>query len=540
MVEVKVHASQVEMIGLDDLKPYERNARTHPQSQIDMLARIIADSGFTSPVLIDDENGIVAGHGRALAARQLGMAEVPCVRLSGLTPDQVRAIRISDNQVGLLSGFDTEILRLELDDLKTSGFDLSFTGFSAPELAGFGVEGYHIAETVVVPKVKLADRFGIVPFSVLNAREGWWQGRKRAWLSLGIRSEVGRGENLLKMSETVLEPDPEKRAAKKITAGQGWGEGGPARRDGGGLAEGSRQTASLKNGLTHGTTIHPYDGTEGGDASAAGTSIFDPVLCELAYRWFSPPTGKVLDPFAGGSVRGIVAARLKRSYTGIDLRPEQIEANKAQAKAILRSGDPKPTWIEGDAKDTAKLVKAEAFDFLFSCPPYMWLEVYSEDPRDLSTMDAQGFEEAYFGIIAAAVAKLAPDRFACFVVGDVRDKRGAYMDFPGMTIDAFEAAGLRLYNDAILVTAAGSLPMRAARAFEKSRKLGTTHQRVLVFVKGDPVKATEAVGKVEFGEVEGAELETLAPAPRKARGEAPGTDETKYGERLTSLGGEVL
>jgi hypothetical protein len=224
----------------------------------------------------------------------------------------------------------------------------------------------------------------------------------------------------------------------------------------------------------------------------------------LAYRWFCPPGGMVLDPFAGGSVRGIVATQLGRGYTGIDLRPEQVAANEAQAAAIC--GDIRPRWIVGDSVGIATLAGDVSADFVFSCPPYADLEVYSDDPRDLSTMDYAGFVAAYRTIIGGACALLKEDRFACFVVGDVRDKRGFYRNFPGHTIEAFEAAGLRLYNDAILVTAAGSLPIRAGKQFTATRKLGNTHQRVLVFCKGDPRKTTQAVGEVEFGELPQAEL----------------------------------
>lgn len=272
---------------------------------------------------------------------------------------------------------------------------------------------------------------------------------------------------------------------------------GGARSNGAGL-----QSNDLRGGKTHRVTTDPYR-DPGGEAPPAqsGTSIFDPVVCELAYRWFCPPGGAVLDPFAGGSVRGIVAAKLGRRYTGIDLRSEQIDANRIQAEAIC--DDPMPRWIVGDSRDLAGLVGDLAADFVFSCPPYADLEVYSDDPADLSTMDYPDFLEAYFEIIAGAAATLKPDRFACFVVGDVRDAAGCFRNFPGATIDAFEAAGLRLYNDAILVTAAGSLPIRAGKQFTASRKLGSTHQRILVFVKGDPRKATEAIGPVEFGDVEG-------------------------------------
>jgi hypothetical protein len=215
---------------------------------------------------------------------------------------------------------------------------------------------------------------------------------------------------------------------------------------------------------------------------ATGTSIFDPVLCEMAYRWFCAPSGVVLDPFAGGSVRGIVASKLGRQYIGIDLRPEQITANREQASAIC--GDQQPVWIEGDSINIAALAEGIAADLLFSCPPY------------------GAFRDKYRAIIAACVGMLKPDRFACFVVGDIRDRKGFYRRFVSDTEQAFEDAGARLYNEAILVTAVGSLPIRVGKQFESGRKLGKTHQNVLVFCKGDPKKATEAVGPVEFGAID--------------------------------------
>jgi DNA modification methylase len=232
---------------------------------------------------------------------------------------------------------------------------------------------------------------------------------------------------------------------------------------------------------------------------ASGTSIFDPVLCELAYTWFCPPDGAVLDPFAGGSVRGIVAAVLGRKYTGIDLRPEQIEANEVQAAAI--TPDNMPRWIVGDSREA---MPDEQFDLVFSCPPYADLEVYSDDPRDISTMAYPEFVAAYRDIVAGAVRRLRDNRFACFVVGDVRDKKGMYYNFVSDTIGAFQDAGAKLYNEAILVTAVGSLPIRVGKQFESGRKLGKTHQNVLVFVKGDPRKATQACGPVEIGNLQGA------------------------------------
>lgn len=228
--------------------------------------------------------------------------------------------------------------------------------------------------------------------------------------------------------------------------------------------------------------------------SASGTSIFDPVLCELAYRWFCPPGGSILDPFAGGSVRGIVASKLGHPYTGIDLSARQLAANRQQAATICADGI-QPDWIHGDSTRLDELIQPGAmFDMVFSCPPYGSLEVYSNDAADLSTMGYAQFRQAYNRIIAAAVERLKPNRFAAFVVGDFRDSSGFYQNFPGHTADAFIAAGAGLYNEAILVTAIGSLPVRTQKMFEASRKLGKTHQNLLIFCKGDPKRAAAAIG----------------------------------------------
>lgn len=234
-----------------------------------------------------------------------------------------------------------------------------------------------------------------------------------------------------------------------------------------------------------------------------GTSIFDPVLCEMVYRWFSPPDGVVLDPFAGGSVRGIVASKLNRSYYGIDLCSGQIAANRAQAEEICAGARHMPNWTVGDSKNAKSLLgKGFEADFVFSCPPYADLEVYSTDPRDLSNMPYEAFAEAYAEIIFEACSLLKPDRFACFVIGDARGPDGCYYGLPWDTVAAFRRAGLKLYNEAVLVTAVGSLPLRVGKQFEGSRKLGRTHQNVLVFIKGDPKAATRAIGPVEFGEAD--------------------------------------
>jgi DNA modification methylase len=314
-------------------------------------------------------------------------------------------------------------------------------------LSGRGLWGQPLPRPTTGP---LAEKFLVPPFTVLSARDGLWQDRKRSWLSIGIKGEVGRGDD-----------------AKAFNIGMA-GEKGE-------------------------------DGTWGKeDDYGSGTSIFDPVLCELAYRWFSPEGGVVVDPFAGGSVRGIVAEKLGRKYWGCDLNEKQIAANFEQAAEIC-PGTYDITWIVGDA--LVELETAPQADLIFSCPPYGDLERYSDDKRDLSTMSYPVFIQTLQRIVHKAASRLRNNRFAIFVVGDFRDKKnGLYNNFVSDTIYAFKAAGMGLYNEVILVTAIGSLAMRTERAFSASRKLGKAHQNVLMFVKGDGKKAASACGDIEIGD----------------------------------------
>lgn len=331
-------------------------------------------------------------------------------------------------------------------------------GFFGEEPAG--IQGSILAQSYVVP-----------PFSVYDSKGGTWRSRKRAWLKLGIQSELGRAGASARTggshrpacdySKSGDRGDgigkamgrPKKTLMRSCTCAQGWVQRGPD----------------------------------------AGGSIFDPVLCEALYKQFCPPGGTILDPFAGGSVRGIVASLLGYSYVGIELRRDQLEANVVQANEICI--DKKPQWVEGDAKDIEELYDGRA-DFIFSCPPYADLERYSNDPRDLSTLPYTEFLRSYGQIIKATAKHLRQNRFACFVVANIRNsKTGAVRNLVGDTIEAFERAGLVFWNDAIFLTAIGSLPVRTSHVFPSQRKLGKTHQNVLVFCNGDARKASEAIGK---------------------------------------------
>lgn len=136
---------QIEWHDPARLQPYKYNARTHSPEQIAEICRSIREFGWTTPVLIDGADGIIAGHGRVLAAMAMGIHTVPCIRLSHMDSDQKRAYVIADNQLALKAGWDMELLRLELSDLREVGFDLTLTGFDDLEaediLKGLGEGG---------------------------------------------------------------------------------------------------------------------------------------------------------------------------------------------------------------------------------------------------------------------------------------------------------------------------------------------------------------------------------------------------------------
>ena len=315
----------------------------------------------------------------------------------------------------------------------------------------------------------LTDRFLVPPFSVFDTKQGYWQERKHDWLNLGIKSEVGRGDNLTFNLGCFNYEDEKERQQDKSKFGKCLPE---------------------SIGDKYGRKVQ-------------ATSIFDPVLCEIVYRWFSLEGWRIIDPFAGGSVRGIVASYLKRNYRGIDLRQEQIDANytnyeEIKDKLIDRDGvEYRPDWICGNSVNVGIIDPEAKYDLIFSCPPYYDLEVYSDDPSDLSNKETYAdFLRVYKLIIQNCVRHLNDNRFAVFVVGDIRDKNGIYRNFVGDTVRAFIEAGMQYYNEGILVNVAGTLPVRINKQFNSGRKFGKMHQNILVFYKGDTSKIKDIFGEV--------------------------------------------
>lgn len=425
---------EIEVLNIDDLIPYENNAKEHPKEQIEQIKKSIIEFNNNNPIAIDENNVIIEGHGRHEALKQLGYEQVECIRLSHLNEEQKKAYRLIHNKLTMNSDYDFNLLEQELMniqdiDMLEFDFDMSFLNEDEEEIKEEASK-------------KLTDEFLIPPISVFDTRQGYWQDRKRAWKSLGISSDVGRDEAL--------------------------------------LGQGLKQLAEKQ-----------------GSKTLTGTSIFDPVLCEVMYKWFNVHEGSIFDCFAGGSVRGIVAEKLGYKYTGIDLRKEQIEANILNAQEMGLN----PTWICDDSLNADLYVEDDSVDLLFSCPPYADLEVYSDDERDISNMDYEQFKEVYRKIIDISCRKVKNNRFAIFVVGDVRDKKGYYRNFIDYTKECFNKNGFMTYNEIILLEQLGTIPLRARYVFKK-RKVAKAHQNILIFYKGDINNIPCNYSNIEVGELD--------------------------------------
>lgn len=440
---------------LSEMKKLDGNPRKITPEQLSTLKESIQrnkDYFEARPLILSNRTGelvVIAGNQRYEACKQLGIEECPTVLLEGLTEEREKEIIIRDNVSN--GEWDEELLQeWDVAELQDWGVDVSELDLLPDDINDGNIN---------TNKTSLVDRFGIMPFSVLDTRKGKWLDRKRMWLGMGLKSEVGRGQNLT-FSKTAQQP----------------------------------AVYGVKNKLRDSLGYEPsWDEVlkyceDKGIKTQAGTSIFDPVLCELMYRWFNIPNGVVIDPFAGGSVRGVVASKLGMKYNGCDLRKEQIKANYENAKEILSDNDPIPNWVCGDSMLIDKHLEGIEADMIMTCPPYADLEVYSDDPKDLSTMDYQQFLECYRTIIKKTADMLKPNRFAVFVVGEVRGKDGFYYNFVRDTIKAGIDAGLKYYNDIVLVNQVSSLAILIAKYMD-NRKIGKHHQNVIVFYKQGGVKS---------------------------------------------------
>ena len=238
-------------------------------------------------------------------------------------------------------------------------------------------------------------------------------------------------------------------------------------------------------------------------------STFDPFLCEILVKWFSNDGMTILDPFAGGHVRGAVSAILGRNYFGIDLNPLQVQANQENWEKICDIYDDVefgvPVW---ECDDCIMYMKEHyttvgKYDMLLTCPPYYNLEIYSDKDDDLSNQPTYDeFLRKYRNCIRLTYDMLKDDSFAVIVVEEIRDKNGLFYGFVPDTIKAFTDVGYKYYNEMILENRIMSLGVRCPKYFEQSRKVGRHHQNVLVFFKGNPKNIEERLGRYTIEDID--------------------------------------
>ena len=422
----------------------------------DIIARLDATRDYKKKT--DAERGLLIAWWR----EWLKAPFVEIIRATNLSAEEQREFIIKDN-VGF-GEWDMDALANEWDteDLTDWGLDL-WNADSGSGGSGSGSLPSSPAES------SLFDRFVVPPFSILDTRKGYWQDRKKKWYDLIGDMGESRNDTLVTSLEIKYKDLYQRTREHRKELGISFKE--------------YIEKYVPKEDLEH----------EQSKIVAQGVSILDPVMAEIVCRWFGLKDGRAFDCFAGDSVFGFVSAYLGNDFTGVELRQQQADLNNERVAEMTAR------YICDDGQNVAQHLEPESQDLLFSCPPYFDLEVYSDLPNDASN---QGSYEDFIQILknafTGAVGCLKQNRFAAICVGDVRDKKtGFYYDFCGDIKRIFKEAGMKLYNEIILVEQTASTALRAARYME-NRKVAKTHQHLLVFFKGDPKKIKSEFPKIEY------------------------------------------
>jgi len=407
------------------------NPRQWTKGDVDKIAASLRETPElfdARPVLVVPHDGkyvILGGNLRYEGARANKEKEVPAIVFPEDTPvEKMKEIVVKDN--GAFGAWDYDALANDWDDLPLGDWGVPAWS-SAPE--GSITDDYED-----FGDVKLADRFIVPPFSILDCTSQEWQSRKDAWL--------------LKTGDLSTTRD---------------GEFGRV----------SSNATSLYTSIN------------------GGTSNFDPVLAEIIYTWFCPRGGSILDPFGGEQTKGVVAGEMGLEYSAVEFRSEQVKYDQqftSKYKGIA--------YHCGDSNNIAQLVTKRGFDLCFTSPPYYDLEVYSkEDMSALGTYEE--FMQQYENIFAQCYEMLAPDAFLVVKVGEIRDKAGVMRGFVGDNISTMQRIGFKYYNEIILMQAVGTAAIRANGSMS-TRKVVKRHQNVLVFIKGDIRKAVAKLAPLGY------------------------------------------
>lgn len=431
---IDVHCSHTKLVDITELVPNPNNPNTHPDKQVALLAKIINKQGWRSPIVVSNLSGFIVKGHGRYEASK--MLNVEKVPVDFQDYDNPA----SEHADLLADNRIAELAVVDEDLLSDLLQDASiFEGFDI-ELTGFELSDINIFDS----EGDVYDKYD--------------EGEKGS-----MAKNFGVPPFSILDTRQGYWQERKKSWNKKI----------------------GDQGESRENTLAAAGSVMEGIGS---------VSLLDATLAEIICRWFGMQGFKAFDCFAGDTVFGFVCASLGMDFKGIELREEQAQINNNRVSAAGLTAE----YICDDALNMNNHIEDNSMDLFFSCPPYADLEVYSDDPKDLSNMEHDDFFEVYKTALTNTYTKLKDNRFAVVVISEVRNKKGCFISLVPKTIEFMTAAGYNFYNEMILVNSAGTLPLRAGKSMNSSRKVGRMHQNVLVFYKGSAKSI-----KSEFGDVIG-------------------------------------
>ena len=363
--------------NVDELIPYENNARTHSDEQVNQIVASINEYGFTNPLLIDEKDNIIAGHGRLLASKKLKMKEVPCIVLSGLTEAQKKAYIIADNKMALNAGWNDELLRLELENLKELDFNLELTGFSQDELDDI----FKQEEFDFVPDEKDDTFFYFQKEEIQQDIVSGWKTYKdvKEYIENIIDLPTAKyqfnrlcqgyddGYNIsLLFNPHRLETDTIK--SQNILYG--------INNDEKYRKEYARYIVNVINKVVPKNQYYKYIGL--GNAGYQYVNEFPPYLARDIYLKYCKDGDRILNPCAGwgGRIIGLASCRFNSiEYVETDPQTETYKG-LCKIKEFLKLGD---NYKQYNLPFEKLKLNENYFDFVFTSPPYFNTEKYSEE-----------------------------------------------------------------------------------------------------------------------------------------------------------------
>lgn len=412
-----IKEAKYKTVNIKDLKPAKYNPRKITDRTLNDLEHSLKEWGLVQPLVINKDGTVIGGHQRLRLLKKQGVDKVTVAELD-LNEDAEKALNIALNRVQ--GTFDEQGLLALLNDLQKNE-KLAGTGYNEKELARLQWKNNNQINRTLI------EDYIIPPFSIWDAKQGYWTKRKQEW-----HEQLG---------DTL------------------------AGRDGDIDEQGSTP------------------GSIGGDNLKA-ISQYDPVMIEVLLTWYAQPGDYVLDPFSGSPLAGLIASRLGYNFIGTDTWKDQVLRNKGRADALEES---KCTWYHDTGANIAKyLPKGKKAKLLITDPPYFNLENYqSTNENDISNAtDYKHFIKLLTEVLKPTYDALEDNGWAVIKIGNVRDKNGNYYNLVGDTVRLMEEIGYHFYNEVILATPIASAPVRARNTFDTNKKVVKTHQNILFFGKG--------------------------------------------------------